>query len=377
MDCHCIPHTQVPNSTRLFTDYLYDFARVSEFYEHYPFQEDSFTKAAQAIHYDPELRRQVVAVLREQNQRMSAPEKTMENLARLEQGNCVAVLTGQQTGLFTGPAFALYKGLTAVKLARSLSERGQPAVPLFWLATEDHDLEEINHCFVADPDGNPHRLAYNVPAPVEHTSVGSIAFSEEILKVIDELRALLPESASGAEMLANLSEFYRPGRTFGEAFGGLLSRLFAEFGVIVVDPMDARLHRLSAGVFRAAIQSAAALTEELIERDRRLAACGYHAQVHVTDNFSLLFVNVNGQRRALRMREGQFVTAQGDSYSADELLAQLERQPETISANVLLRPIMEDALLPTVAYVGGPSELAYFAQAGVIYRHIQIGRAHV
>jgi len=155
-----------------------------------------------------------------------------------------------------------------------------------------------------------------------------------------------------------------------------MARVFAEFGVVMVDPMDRRLHKLSSRVFQAAIESAPAIARDLMERNRRLTEGGYHAQVHVTESFSLLFFHVNGQRRALRLRDGRFVSSQGDAYSPEELLAHLERQPETISANVLLRPVMQDTLLPTVAYVGGPSELAYMAQAGSVYQRI-LGRMPV
>ncbi len=376
MDSHSIPHSEIHGGTRLFADYLSDYGRLSQFYGGAPFAASSFQEAAKAIPFDPDLRKGVVEVLREQNRRLGSSPQAMDNLARLAEQGTVAVVTGQQASLFSGPAFCLYKGLTAVKLARRLTERGLNAVPLFWLATEDHDLDEANHCYVQDREGNPHRLQYPGEATVPNAPVGSIPFTEAILPVLDELRALLPESASGAELLQNLAEFYRPGQTFGEAFGGFIARLFADFGVIMLNPMDARLHRLSSPVFRKAIESAPQLAGDLIERGHRLIGSGYHAQVLVSEGFTLLFVYINGERRALRLREGKFVTSHGDSFSTEELLSQLERQPETISANVLLRPIMQDALLPTVAYVGGPSELAYFAQAAAVYKPI-LGRMPV
>jgi len=166
MDCHCIPYTQLPHIPRLFTDYLYHYPRVSEFYPLNPFQEESFSQAARSLQYSDALRREMVDVLQEQNQRFSAGEQTFQNLARLEKPDCFAVVTGQQTGLFTGPAFAIYKALTAVKVARTLSQRGLPAVPVFWLATEDHDLAEVNHCFVQDREGHPQRLEYSGAPPV-------------------------------------------------------------------------------------------------------------------------------------------------------------------------------------------------------------------
>jgi bacillithiol biosynthesis cysteine-adding enzyme BshC len=376
MNCHCIPHNQIPNSTRLFTDYLYDFPRVSEFYSYPPLEDQSFSKAAQSINYSAESRRELVAVLRDQNQHFQASEKALENLRKLESPDCFAVVTGHQAGLFSGPAFGLYKGLSAVKLANALSKQGLPAVPVFWLATEDHDLDEVNHCYIQDRDGNPQRLEYPGEAPIAHAPVGSITFTEAILPLLEELRTLLPDSAYARELLSSLSECYRPGETFGRAFGRFLSRVFADFGVIMVDPMDRRLHKLSVLAFRVAVESAPAILDDLTERNRRLIEAGYHGQVHVSDSFSTLFYHVDGQRRALRLRDGRFVTAQGDSYSTGDLLKILEREPERISANVLLRPIMQDTLLPTVAYVAGPSEIAYMAQAAVVYRRI-LGRMPV
>ena len=376
MNCHCIPFNDIPHTTRLFTDYLYNFSRVSEFYAYPPFEDDSFLKAARAIQYEAETRRQVVAVLREQNQSLSASDKTRENLSKLEDPACVAVVTGNQPGLFSGPAFTIYKGLSAIKTAEHLSSRGLLAVPVFWVATEDHDLAEVNHCFVQDRAGNPQRLSYTAEAPVEGSPVGAIPLTDEILPLLETLRAMLPDSASGEELLATVAECYQPGKNFGTAFGQMISRLFAEFGMVLLDPMDSRLHNLCAGIFQTAIDSAPAILSDLIARNQRLAAAGYHHQVHVSDSSSLLFVVVDGQRRALRLRDGRFVTAQGDSYSPQELRMQLERHPETLSANVLLRPIMQDALLPTVAYVGGPSELAYMAQAGAVYHRI-LGRMPV
>jgi len=373
MDCSCIPFTQIPQASRLFTDYLYDFARVSPFFRFDPFQQESFFKAAQSLRYEDALRRQVAAALREQNRALVAGEagqKTFENLEKLEQSDCYAVVTGQQVGLFTGPAFALYKALTAIKLARHLSDQGLKAVPVFWLASEDHDLAEVNHCFLRNSEGVPQRLEYTVDPPAPDAPVGTLRFTEAILPLLEPLRAMAGDSPAGRQIVEMLAECYRPGEGFGTAFGRFIARLFAAYGVVVADQMDPRLHQLGAGVFREAIESAPTLREELIRRNRQLSDAGYHLQVRVTENSSLLFLHANGQRTALRTRDSQFVTAQGRDYSTEELLGILERQPESFSPNVLLRPIFQDALLPTVCYVAGPSELAYLAQAGALYEKL-------
>ena len=376
MDSHCIPYTDLPHVSRLFADYLYDFPRVREFYPLNPFAAESFSEAARSLQYSDTLRQAVVGVLEEQNRRYSAGEATKENLRRLAQPGCFAVVTGQQTGLFTGPAFAFYKALTAVKLARTLTERGLAAVPVFWLATEDHDLAEVNHCFVQDRDGNPQRLEYAGEPPVPDAPVGTVRLTEAIQAPLDALAAYLPESSEGAELLEILRDCYRPGESLATAFGRLLARLFARYGVVLVDPLDERLHALSGHVFQAAVESAAALGNEVQDRSRRLVERGYHAQVRMTENSSLLFHYAAGRRRPLRLRDGRFAVPDGESYSPQELLARLREEPPSLSPNVLLRPVMQDALLPTIAYVGGPSELAYLAQAAPVYERV-LGRMPV
>ena len=376
MDAQSIPYTQIPRTSRLFTDYLYDYGRVSEFFSGHPFEAASFRNAARLIEYGSELRQQVVAVLKEQNQGFSSSEKTFESLKKLERPGCYTVVTGQQMGLFSGPVFAFYKALTAIKLARSLSSRGLEAVPIFWLATEDHDLEEVNHCFVQDRQGEPRRLDYPEQPPIPGARVGEVRLTDTVFRLQNDLRGILPDSAEVSGVFKLLAECYKPGESYGTAFGRLMARLFRNFGVVLMDPMDRRLHKLSAPVFRAAIQSAPELQRGLAERNRRLTEGGYHIQVRVTGSSSLLFVQENSRRTAMRLQGGNFVSAQGIACPPEDLLARLEQQPENFSPNVLLRPVMQDALLPTVAYVSGPSELAYLAQAGSVYQSV-LGRMPV
>lgn len=371
-----IPHTQLPHVPRLFTDYLYHFSQVREFYALDPFREESYEQAARSLPYADDLRREVLAVLKEQNQRFSAHATTFENLKRLEKPGCFAVVTGQQVGLFTGPAYALYKALTAVKVAEALTGRGLDAVPVFWLVTEDHDFAEVNHCFLQDREGHPQLLEYSEPPSIPDAPVGTIRFSPAIQSLLETLPTLLPDSLFRDSLLQQVSDCYRPGESFGGAFGRLILRLFAEYGVIVVDPLEARLHALSSRVFRAAIESASSLLGDLLERNRRLSQAGYPTQVRVAEDSSLLFYFADGRRLPLRLREGQFVSSEGRAYSPEELLEQLQREPVIFSPNVLLRSVMQDSLLPTLAYVGGPSELAYLAQAAPLHQRI-LGRMPV
>jgi bacillithiol biosynthesis cysteine-adding enzyme BshC len=288
------------------------------------------------------------------------------SLDLLAQPETVAVVTGQQVGLFSGPAYTIYKALTAAKLARSLTESGTPAVPVFWLATEDHDFAEVNHAWVFDSDHRPQKLEMRRSAaaqPVGEVTLGS--------PPVEELRTALGGMPFGEEVANLAEESYRAGSTMGRAFGEMLSRLLQPYGILRVDPMAAAFRELAAPAIREALGHAPDLTAHLLERNQELTAAGYHAQVHVENHTSLVFLLENGKRLALR-RHGRDYVLNGRRFTTDEL----KERAASLSPNALLRPVVQDSMLPTVAYVGGPAELAYLAQSAVIYDRI-LGRQPV
>ncbi len=367
MECHCIRPAEVPHTTRLFAAFLDEFGSLADYYAHPP-TEEGILRAARDVTQQAVARHAVVEVLREQNLQLGADGTTGSNLDRLAAG-AVAVVTGQQVGLFTGPSYSIYKALTAIRVATQLSQRGTDAVPVFWLAAEDHDLAEVNHCFWLGRSG-----LKRLESPASEAAgqrVGEVRLGEGIRGLLRAATALL-EGPSAEEIGRALEESYRPEETFGSAFGRLMARLFAGKGIILLDPLDARLHRLAVPAYRRALEENAVLNRELLARSKKLDRAGYHAQVKVTGRSTLLFMNLDGQRLPVRQRSAGFVVG-GAEFSADQLLDAIDRTPEAFSANVLLRPVVQDALLPTAAYIGGPAEIAYFAQAEVVYRHL-LGR---
>jgi bacillithiol biosynthesis cysteine-adding enzyme BshC len=348
MDSSYIPQTQLPGATRLVADYLCQFDRVRGFYDHDPRQPDSFRAAAQSIDYPAERRAALVEALRQQN----GDSLALEALAR---PGTLVVATGQQVGLFSGPAYTIYKALTAARLARHLTASGLEAVPLFWLATEDHDFAEVNHCWLFDATGAPVRI--EATGPTGHT-VGGIPVPGEATA---QLRQVLRGLPFGEEVTKTVEAAYGDGATFGSGFRRFLERLLAPYGLLYLDPMHPGMRRLAAPLLRSALCAASELTKRLLERNRELAVLGYHAQVYVDEQSSLLFLIDRGRRLALHGR-----------LSAPELIDRAEQ----LSPNALLRPVVQDYLLPTVATVCGPSELAYLAQAQVIYRAL-LGRMPV
>ncbi len=246
-------------------------------------------------------------------------------------------------------------------------------VPVFWLATEDHDLEEIDQVSLLTKDSVATlRTELKVAGPMP---VGGIEIGPEIEAVLERAEELLGYGPVG-ELLRECygpREGYRP--TLGGAFARLMARIFADQGLIVMDAAGREFHALGKSTLRYAIEHAPELEEALLARTKELEVAGYHAQVLVTAGHSMLFLvdEATGERSALRRLAGGEWKASGRSYSTTELLSILEDAPERISPNALLRPVFQDTILPTAAYIGGPAEIAYFAQSAVAYQAILDG----
>ena len=325
------------------------------------------------MQYDPERREQVTAILERQNKSWNASPQTFTNLDRFRQG-ATAIVTGQQVGLFGGPTFAFYKALTAVKLAEEATVAGIDTVPVFWLATSDHDLAEVNHVSLPGPDGQLRTLTTRSHG-VEGAPVSTVRLGNEIMPVVEEAAALLGDS----EASQLVRECYRPGETLGSAFARLYARLFSQWGVILLDAADADLHRVAAPIYRSAIERAEELDAALLARGEALDKAGYYQQVKVTPSSVLLFAMHEGARTPIRRRSdkaGEFVIGSetgAEKMSAAAFLDRVAAASENFSPNVLLRPVVQDYLLPTLAYTGGAAEAAYFAQVGAVYEKL-LGR---
>lgn len=376
MRAQCLPFTQIPQTTRLFTDFLSYSPGVRPFYPHSPHFNEWVKSQASSLQYDPSRREKVSAILERQNSSWGASPQTFSNISRLRQG-AAAVVTGQQVGLFGGPMFDIYKALTAVKLAEDATAAGIDAVPVFWLATYDHDLAEVNHVSLPGSDGTLRSLTTSSHS-VAGAPVSAVRLGEEILPVVEEAVALLGDS----EVSQFLRESYRPGESLGSAFARFFTRLFSQWGVILLDASDPELHRVAAPIYRKAIERAEDLDAALLTRGQELEKAGYYQQVKVTPSSVLLFTLHNGARTAIHRRiSGSDNTAEfiigsesgADKLSSSELLDRIAETPGNFSPNVLLRPVVQDYLLPTLAYTGGAAEAAYFAQVGAVYEML-LGR---
>jgi bacillithiol biosynthesis cysteine-adding enzyme BshC len=365
MGCVSIPFRRLPHQPKLFVRLIEDFSSVKKFYVHPP-NMDAVKHVAASLEYPTERRREVAGILREQNAGLGAGAATRSNLEKFERG-AVAVVSGQQVGLFGGPAYAVYKALTAIRLAEELSDAGIPAVPIFWMATEDHDLDEVRHVTWFE-SGKLTRFELPADEAAAGRPVGQVrlgpAIEEDVKKAVELLSGPASETISQI-----LQESYRADETYGGAFGKLFAQLFAEQGLILLDPLDARLHRIAAPLYKKAIEHRDELNEKLLERGKELESAGYEAQVKVTAKSTLLFTIRDGVRQPVVASNSHFKSGEA-TWTREEFLRLADSSPETFSANALFRPVMQDYLLPTAAYLGGPAEIAYFAQSSVIYEHV-------
>jgi bacillithiol synthase len=383
MDCRALASHKLPHQSKLFLEYLNNFSKVQAFYAHAP-KLSSVTAVARELDFPKERRSAVAATLRAQNTAFGAGTAVFENLERLEKG-AVAIVSGQQVGLFSGPAYSFYKALSAIQVANEVTRSGIEAVPVFWMATEDHDVDEVRHVSWFQ-EGQLKR--FELAAPDEKDAgrpVGKILLGAQIDEQVHEAAELLVKQ--GSVLLAQfLKESYNRGETYGSAFAKLFARLFAQQGLILLDPLDPALHRVAAPVYRQAIEDRDVLNEKLLRRGKELEAAGFSAQVKVTAKSTLLFYMGNqcgdkgqasdGVRKAIAATgHGKFQAGEKQWASA-ELLKAIETTPEDFSPSALLRAVVQDYLLPTVGYIGGAAEIAYFAQSEAVYKRV-LGRMPV
>jgi bacillithiol synthase len=358
MEAACIRHTELPGTSKLFADFSYHFDRVARFYRHDPHNPASFADVAREMEYPDSRRAALVSALASQNP--ASQNGAGDALARLAQYGTVAVVTGQQVGLFGGPAYTIYKALTAVRLARDLTARGIPAVPIFWLASEDHDFLEVSNAFSFNPADQPVRLHIEAPTGASGTRpVGNLCIENPPL---DELRRSIAGFPHGEEVAALVEAAYPPGVTMTQGFRALLGKVLPKAGLLTLDPLDPNIRAIAAPLMAEALSAAPELKARLLERNRELTEGGYHTQVLVEPKTSLFFLLQDGERTPLRRKDSEF--------------GSLRDHAAEVSPNALLRPVMQDYLLPTAAYIGGPAELAYLAQSSVIYDRL-LGRMPV
>ncbi len=299
---------------------------------------------------------------------LGAPDAVFASLLQLEHPKSRAVLTGQQAGLLLGPNYSLAKAVTAIKLAKQLSTEDKPVVPIFWLASQDHDSAEINHSYLLDLNEELKRLELSLP---EGVSAGKIVFETKWLEqIIAEIKTLRSKEAYAQDVIALLKRSAAKARSFADWFAAILYELLGDEGLIIINPLDADIAPMFVPLLEAELEQALVSSQRINQAAENLKALHVTPQLGRGEDATNLFIEEQfagqPQRQLLRFDGRNFYTP-SERYTLAELKEILATEPARITPAAGLRPITQDAVLPTAVMVVGPGELRYFAQLRGVY----------
>jgi bacillithiol biosynthesis cysteine-adding enzyme BshC len=352
-------------------DYAFDFAKVAPLYAGDPTSADAWRRAIGRAQQPQRGGSRIAAIVAAQQDRRGAAPAAREAARQLADPRTVAVLTGQQAGAFGGPLFTLLKAVTAIQLARRASaEYGTPTVPVFWVDAEDHDWEEVRDCTVLDPEFQPRTISVSAPQGAGELPVAALILDESIEQALDELAAALGGGDFTEWVMSSLRAAYTPGAGMAHAFAQWIESVLGPYGLVVFESADAAAKPLVASVFTRELEPPGRTAALAAAAGEMLATRGHQPQV-VPQPDSLSLFHLDGARKAIRRQDDQFLI--GDrAVKGDALIAEAAQDPARFSPNVLLRPVVQDTLFPTICYVAGPSELAYLGQLGGVYEQFQV-----
>lgn len=366
----------IPKNQNLFLDYIYEFENVAEFYrynfrdkEKYPEIFKSILKKKASSNF------KISEIISNQYKRYnSLSDKTKKNIKLLESPKTLAVITGQQLGILSGPLYTIYKIITAIKLSSQLNERYTDFnfVPVFWMESDDHDFNEVHQINILNNENNLVNIKYkeDVSDDAIRASVGNLIFDESINEFFNQLELNLRQTEFKSNIISKLKEIYSTGKSFKESFRELLFWLFDEYGLIIFDPSTDEVKQTLKPIFLTEINNFRVHTQKLVSVSATLEEV-YHAQVKVKP--VNLFYHIENGRYSIEPVDEIFkLRRKRKQFTKDEIILEINEHPERFSPNVLLRPITQDYLFPTAFYVAGPSEISYFAQIHPLYEFFEI-----
>lgn len=356
------PFHKLPFSD-LFKTYVDNFSKVASFFETDPFYTNAIQDAANQHEFSGQ-RAESVEILREINRRYDPHEKALNNIDRLEQSDALVIVTGQQLCVYGGPLYTVFKTLSTIHLAKHYEELlDRPVIPVFWLADEDHDYSEVKEVTVIgrkDPEtiALPDKTGTLPP-------VAELIYSEDLETFKKEVSEVLYETDFSDELWSLLDTTFEPGKRLDYAFGEFITRLFSKHGLVLAGSNHPAVKSHTKACMQTAIREADELREALEQQSEKLKQ-DYHQQVTLYDS-NLFFLDSKAGRVKISRNGDGWKTESGKEWTTDELLEDIEKDPDAFSPNVFLRPVMQDFFLPTLGYVAGPGETAYYAQMKHFY----------
>jgi bacillithiol synthase len=365
--------SRMPWARPLGIDYVDNFSKLSDFFAGDPAQPEAWRAAIARAQRHPRDRATLTSAITAQQKARNAPPAALAASARLADPKAIAIVTGQQAGLFGGPIYTLLKAITTITLAKKIEQEHKvPAVPVFWIDAEDHDWEEVRGCSILDPDLNVRTVKVGAPEGAGERPVARVALDTSIHEALDDLKAALPPTEFTTEVLEQLGNAYADGAKMTHAFGAWIDAILGPFGLVVFDCSDAAVKPLVAPLFAKELENPGRTAALASQAGAALTGRGYHAQVTPAQDGIALFY-LNGGRDPIKYVPSFDAFSIGERIvTTSDLVAEARSNPEHFSPNVLLRPLVQDTLFPTIAYVGGPSELAYLGQLRGIYDHFGV-----
>jgi bacillithiol biosynthesis cysteine-adding enzyme BshC len=347
---------------KFFCDYLYEFSKVAKFYNG-DFRDDkTFLNVLSQIDKKDFPRKKLIDILQRQNQSLGCSELAFKNIKLFEEKESYAVFTGQQVGILGGPLYTFYKAISVIKLAHVLTRKyNRNFVPVFWLASEDHDFIEVNHLHIIDKENRLKKIEY-LPEDFKFgKSMSQVFLDSSFEKLFSQLDNSFSQTEFKEEVLSRLKGFYAPNENFSLALAKMLSFLFSKYGLVILEPQDKEVKELSKEIFLKEIENFGKVNQSFEQATQELKKLNYKPQIHKDPSYLNFFLDT-GKREKIRIEEKKFVLESGEKISLEELGRIIVEEPERITPNVILRPIVQGFVFPTAVYLAGPGEISYYAQ---------------
>ena len=368
MNLNSIPFSDLP-VTKLFNDYISNYSSLKSFFETNPFSDAEIDDRVDAYSF-PGDRTFMVQFLKEYNEQFDGGDVVFESIDKLSQENAIAIVTGQQLTIFGGPLFTVYKILTAIVYAKKWEKKyNRPVVPVFWMADEDHDYDEAAAIGIPDRDN---LKTLNFDTEGKGKRVFEIPLGNSIHSFLEDIKQFQPDTDFSDQLWAELESFYHPDATFGEAFGNWILHLFGKHGLILAGSNHPNAKQYLCEHIQNGIENADQHFELLSLKTDELVDAGYHQQVHLQTS-NLFWIDDQGNRQKISAENGTWSAGSNDEdWTKESLLMEVESNPHRFSPNVFLRPVLQSFLVPSVAYIAGPGEIAYYSQTKEFYRNFGI-----
>ncbi|WP_050181536.1 bacillithiol biosynthesis cysteine-adding enzyme BshC [Domibacillus robiginosus] len=362
----------VPALTLFAREYISGSKQAGGFFDYDPFSQQSFRQRSEEVRTRTFKRQELTGIIRQYMAPHHITAQIEESLQKLEDPESVVVIGGQQAGLLTGPLYSIHKIISILHLAREQEEKlGIPVVPVFWIAGEDHDLLEINHVFLEN-NGTMKKIGYPERFVKKQAASSTVYDQNEMMEWIASVFACLKETHYTNQLFQDVKTAVQASRTFTDFFAFVTGAFFAKHGLLLIDAADPELRKLEAPFFKKLIVENSAIAEAVQHTQQKLEQAGFTPAIETSGEPANLFLMEEGERHLLERENGQFVSKSGRTYTEEDLLQLLETSPEAFSNNVVTRPLMQEWLFPTLAFIAGPGEIAYWAELKGAFEHIEL-----